>query len=123
MSQREAYVAAGGKAKTDNSKDNAASVMLSNPKVRAFYNSLIDSTTIGAVLSRTEALEILSTNARDSEEKRDQHTAIKQLSEMEGWNAPKKSELTGKNGAPLAVDSKVSAPEVAQALSNLLEKL
>lgn len=41
--------------------------------------------------------------------------AIKQLSTMEGWDAPKRSELTGKGGAPLFVDpSKLTDEQLAQ---------
>lgn len=58
------------------------------------------------ILTRREALEILSTNARDREaDLRDKHIAIKQLSSMEGWDAPKKSELTGANGGPIETES------------------
>ncbi|MBT0598864.1 terminase small subunit, partial [Klebsiella quasipneumoniae] len=31
----------------------------------------------------------------------DPKAAIKQLAEMQGWDAPKKTELTGKDGGPL----------------------
>lgn len=103
MSQRGAYLAAGGTAKTEDSQDNTASKMLSHVGVKAFYDSLIAQSATSAILTRTEALEILSTNAKQSEEKRDQHQAIKQLSTMEGWDAPKKTELTGKDGDAIAV--------------------
>ena len=49
--------------------------------------------------------------------------AIKQLADMEGWAAPKKHELTGKDGEPLAIKSDVSAPEIAAALEGLMERL
>lgn len=49
--------------------------------------------------------------------------AIKQLSDMEGWAAPKKHEVTGKDGEPLTVKVDVSAPEIASALEGLMEKL
>jgi len=53
----------------------------------------------------------------------DSHSAIKQLSEMLGWNAPKKTELTGKNGQPVAVQADVNSVEIVEALNNLIEKL
>lgn len=40
-SQRQAYYDAGGKAKTDASADAVVSEMLSDPKVRAFYDSML----------------------------------------------------------------------------------
>lgn len=49
--------------------------------------------------------------------------SIKILSDLQGWNAPKKTELTGKDGSPMQVQAEVSAPEVAEALTGLLEKL
>ncbi len=53
----------------------------------------------------------------------DSHGAIKQLSDMCGWNAPKQTELTGKNGAALELEATVSAPEVASAVTALMDKL
>ncbi len=143
MSQREAYKEAGGKAKTDASADAAVSRMLSDVKVNAFYESLLNTAAKEAVMTRTEALERLSRSARvtvldiaefseevvgnDDDgnpivqtswriknsdemsleaaasiksitatkfgpklEMHDAQGAIKQLSEMEGWAAPKK---------------------------------
>ena len=122
-SQRQAYVDAGGKAKSDDAQDAAASRMLADVKVKAFYDSLMSTAASSAVLTREEALEILSSNAKQAEEHRDQHAAIKQLSDMQGWNAPKKSELTGAGGKPLAIQADVSSPEVASALAGLMDKL
>ncbi|MEY8241444.1 MAG: hypothetical protein RPT25_13955 [Cycloclasticus sp.] len=95
LSQRQAYVAAGGKAKTESAQDAAASTMLSNIKVKKFYDSLINQSASLAVLTRQQALEILTTNANKASECRDQHAAIKQLSDMQGWNAPKETKLSG----------------------------
>jgi phage terminase small subunit len=53
----------------------------------------------------------------------DSHGSIKQLSSMMGWDAPKKTELTGAEGKPLEVKSEVKAPEIANALAGLLGKL
>lgn len=175
-SQRQAYIDAGGKAKSDDAQDAAASRMLADVKVKAFYDSLMESATSEAILTREEALQILSNNAKvqmtdvavfglarvgeDAEgndvmqtvwtmkdskdidpnvmsciksvtmtkqgpkiELHDQHGAIKQLSDMQGWNAPKKSELTGAGGKPLAIQADVSSPEVASALAGLMDKL
>jgi len=91
--QREAYVDAGGKAKTPESQDSTASEIFSRPKVRAFYDSLLASMASKSILTRTEALEILTENARTADDNRDKHTAIKQLSSMEGWDSPKKFDV------------------------------
>lgn len=41
--------------------------------------------------------------------------AVRQLSAIEGWDAPKKQELTGKDGAPLFVDvSKLTDEQLGQ---------
>lgn len=53
----------------------------------------------------------------------DQQGAIKQLSAMRGWDSPKKTEVSGKDGAPLAINSNVSAPEIVSALAGLMDKL
>jgi phage terminase small subunit len=102
-SQRKAYLMAGGKAKTENSQDSTSAEIMSNPKVRSFYDSLIQSSASSAILTREQALLILTRNASQAEEHRDQHQAIKQLSSMEGWDAPKKTELTGKDGGPIPI--------------------
>jgi len=66
-----------------------------------------------AILNREECLEILSSIAKGSARKVKAHDqvlipsdnertgAIKQLSKMEGWDAPTKTELAGTNGEPL----------------------
>jgi phage terminase small subunit len=146
MSQREAYKAAGGQAKTETAQDSAASTMLSNVKVRAFYDSLLEAAQSDAVMTREEALSRLTKSAKitikdvcdfknvlvgeDDEghpvyqtvwtiknsedipdhiaasiksvqitksgpkiELYDSHGAIKQICEMQGWEAPKKQEI------------------------------
>ena len=176
MSQRQAYLAAGGKAKSGKVQDNTASQIMSVKEVQEFYRSLLETKIEESLLTRTEALSILSANARakmtdiaefefrcvgkdkdgkdimqtvwrtkDSNELspelasciksvtmtkqgakielHDQQAAIRQISTMQGWDAPKKSELTGAGGTPLAIRSEVSAPEVADALNSLLDKL
>ena len=176
MSQRKAIKAAGSNAKSDNTLDNSASECLSKPKVRAFYDSLMASKAISGIMTRSEALVILSNNARvamtdvadftfqkvgedengadvmqtvwkmkDSKDIRpevisciksvtmtkqgpkielhDQQGAIKQLSALEGWDAPKKTELTGKDGAQMVIKADVSSPDIAAALSGLMGKL
>jgi hypothetical protein len=103
MSQRQAYIAAGGTSKTEAAQDNTASKMLSLVGVKAFYDSLIAQSATAAILTRTEALAILTSSATEADEYRDKHQAIKQLSTMEGWDAPKKQEITGRDGEPIAV--------------------
>jgi len=176
MSQRQAYINAGGKAKTESGQDQSASEIRSNPKVSAFYQSLIDSIASESIMSKQEALERLSKTARatihdictfrltqvgeDEEgnpvmqtvwemknsedidpviaasiksvtftktgpkiEMYDANGSIKLLSDMQGWNAPRKQEITGKDGGSLDVKADVSAPEIASALTSLMEKL
>lgn len=59
-SSRQAYYDAGGKAKDDKTADASASEILSNPKVDAFYRSLIETVTSDAVMTREKALERLT---------------------------------------------------------------
>lgn len=64
MSQREAYRAAGGKAKKNSTADTAASQILAKPEVEAFYNSLVQTVISENIMSREEALESLTRVAR-----------------------------------------------------------
>lgn len=175
-SHRQAYLAAGGKAKTDKAQDVSVAQILGNLKVKAFYNAMMETKTISSIMQRDEALEILSNNARvkmsdvadfgfrkvgeDDEghdimksvwtmkngedidpavasciksvtmtkngpkiELHDQQGAIKQITDMQGWSAPKRTELTGAGGESLQLNTNVSAPEIASALAGLMDKL
>lgn len=151
MSQREAYLAAGGKAKTSNAQDQSASQILTHRMVKAFYESLLNSMAESSIMTREEALERLSKTARatihdictfkqvevktvnkDGDEVTEFNTiwtmketdeidpviaaaiksvtftksgpkiemydangSIKILSDMQGWNAPKESKISG----------------------------
>lgn len=64
MSQRQAYYAAGGKAKTDTVADVIVSKMLGVAKVKAFYDSLIAAKVKSAIATREEILERLSLQSR-----------------------------------------------------------
>jgi phage terminase small subunit len=64
MSHRAAYYAAGGKAKSDTSADSTVSKMLSSDKVKAFHDSLIESTAVSAIMSREEMMERLTKMGR-----------------------------------------------------------
>lgn len=178
MTQRQAYVKAGGTSKTEESQDACASKMLSNSKVRAFYEMMMEAAANDAIMTKHEAMEILTRSARvritdicdfalqtvgeDEEgneikqtvwtmknsdeidpdileaiksvtftktgpkiELYDRNGSIKILSDMQGWNAPRKQELSGVDGKPIAVksDIDVSAPEIASALESIFNKL
>lgn len=59
-SQREAYFEAGGKAKNEKAADAIVSRMLTDAKVKAFYDYLIESATKDSVMTLEQALERLS---------------------------------------------------------------
>lgn len=156
MSQRKAIKEAGSGAKSDVSLDNVATQIFSRLEVRAFYDSLMQTKLLDSILTRDEALSILSNNARvsmtdvadyafqkvgeDAEgnpimmtvwtmkdskdidpaiisciksvtmtkqgpkiELHDQHGAIKQLSALQGWEAPRRTELSGKDGGDIVI--------------------
>lgn len=63
-SQRQAYYDAGGKAKNDEAADAIVSRMLSDDKVKAFYDSLIEGVAKESIMEREEALERLSLMGR-----------------------------------------------------------
>lgn len=122
VSKRQAYLKANGKATSPSSQDSSASTMFRNVKVRAFYDALLYKKEEEAIFSRDNALKILEEIANDAKAPASGRvSSIKQAAEMQGWNAPKKTELTGSEGAPVAVD--VSSPDVAAALSGLMSKL
>ena len=64
LSQREAYYAGGGKAKSDEVADASACEILANPKVKAFMNEMKAQAVSDAMMSREEAIKILSTIGR-----------------------------------------------------------
>lgn len=64
MTQRAAYYAAGGKADTDESADSSCSQILSNIKVKAFMDSMKRQAISDAIMSRDEAMSILTQLAR-----------------------------------------------------------
>lgn len=107
MSQREAYLAAGGTAKNENTQDSAACTMLRDVRVKAFYDALMDSSANTAILTRQGALELLTKDAKELKDPKDRQAAIKQLSTMEGWNSAKKHEISGKDGAPIETATRI----------------
>lgn len=174
MSQRDAYKAAGGKAKSEAAADQVACVMLRNIKVKAFMDSMLGEAVSDAVMSRQEAMERLTSLARisladliefgtyelgeDGEGnpivqtsfkirdsalqdpkalpaiaeltagrdgiKIKQHSplqALKQLADLQGWNAPVKQEVTGKDGGPVEIKDR-SPNDVARRIAFLLIK-
>ena len=64
MSQRAAYFAAGGTAKSDESADSTVATMLSNVKVVAFMDAMKLQAVSDAIMSREEMLARLSLFAR-----------------------------------------------------------
>jgi len=151
MSHREAYVAAGGKAESEQSQDSTVYEILSKPEVKAFYDSLMESAASGAILTKQKALEILSdhtiakmsdfveikkekgklimvmkdpTQLPDSLQRciksivphgdsfkleiYDSHAAMKQLSDMIGWNVPRKTQISGPEDGPIETNMTVT---------------
>jgi phage terminase small subunit len=64
MTQRAAYYAAGGTAATDEAADVVASRMLTDVKVKAFMDSMKRQAVSDAIMSRDEAMAILTQLAR-----------------------------------------------------------
>src|SRR6478752_5993745 len=64
MTQRQAYKLAGGKAKDDPGADMSASQIISNPKVKAFMDSMKVQAVSDAIMTREEAMAKLSLIAR-----------------------------------------------------------
>ena len=125
MPLKDAYYAAGGKAKTDGAAETVVSRMLMNVDVEAFYNILIERKACSAVMTRDEAMLILSdiakTKINDIEEYKIVPVlpAIKQLSQMEGWDSATKHEHSGPDGGPIETTTDI---DLARKLAFLLTK-
>tara|TARA_R110001606_G_scaffold217447_1_gene365329 strand:- start:1917 stop:2486 length:570 start_codon:yes stop_codon:yes gene_type:complete len=66
LTQRQAYIQAGGTAKSQNSQDSSAATMLSVVKVKAYYDALMETESFTAVMTREEALQRLTVSAKVS---------------------------------------------------------
>jgi phage terminase small subunit len=64
MTQRQSYYQAGGKAKDDNGADMSACQIIGNPKVKAFMDSMKVQAVSDAIMSREEAMKILTAMSR-----------------------------------------------------------
>lgn len=130
MSQRIAYYQAGGSAKTDLSADATVSELLSNPNVKSFMDSMKKQAVSDAIMTREEAMKILTTLGRgnltdivkfktshvgqNAETGDDVHQTTWLIDEDLQANDPDKlmiiSELeVGKNGPKIKQHSKVAA--------------
>jgi phage terminase small subunit len=131
MSQRAAYIQAGGKANTtENNTDVCAHEILRNPNVKSFMDSMKMQAVSDAIMTREEAMRILTTLGRgnltdivkfktvhvgqNAETGDDVHQTTWEIDEALQANDPDKlmiiSELeVGKNGPKIKQHSKVAA--------------
>lgn len=130
MSQRAAYVQAGGKGATETAIDSSASEILRNLQVKAFMDSMKLQAVSDAIMTREEAMKILTTLGRgnltdivkfktshvgqNAETGDDVHQTTWTIDEDLQQNDPEKlmiiSELeVGKNGPKIKQHSKVAA--------------
>lgn len=130
MSQRAAYYAGGGTAQTDETADVMASRMISEDKVKAFMDSMKVQAVSDAIMSRDEAMKILTAMSRgnltdivkfrtvnigkDMETGEDVHQTAWVIDENLQQQAPEKliiiSELeVGKFGPKIKTHSKTAA--------------
>lgn len=106
--QRQAYYDAGGKAASDESADSAVCTMLSNAKVKAFYDAMMEAAAENAIWTRNDSLRELASIAlgQDPEAKTsDRVNAIKALNAMEGFDAPAKIAQTDSAGNDVKPDA------------------
>lgn len=98
----EAYEKAGYKVKNYDTRANIASRLRGNAKVVAFIESVQKSSTRKKMLTRDEAIEILTEFADDSENTKGiRMKAVSQLTRLQGWEAPQRTEITGAEGGPI----------------------
>ena len=115
MSQRQAYIKAGGRAKTKESQDSAATQLMSNIKVKAFHDSLMKEEVSTAIMTREEILENLSEIARTSindlvELDEDSNLKFKSTNGIPQNNARSISEITiNKDGLKMKLHSSPNA--------------
>jgi len=130
MTQRQAYYAAEGSAKSDTAADTSASEIMNNPKVKAFMDSMKLQAISDAIMTREEAMKILTRLGRgnltdiikfktvhvgqNAETGDDVHQTAWTIDEELQANDPDKlmiiSELeVGKNGPKIKQHSKVAA--------------
>lgn len=130
MTQRQAYYAAEGSAKSDTAADTSASEIMNNPKVKAFMDSMKRQAVNDAIMDREEAMKILTQLGRgnltdivkfktvhvgqNAETGDDVHQTAWTIDEELQANDPDKlmiiSELeVGKNGPKIKQHSKVAA--------------
>lgn len=115
MTNHEAYVKAGGKAKTKTAQDTGASEILNNPQCKAYLLAMKESIVNDAIMTRETMLERLSQianiNVADylkagitelTENKKGYELkvksalqAMKQLSDLQGYDSAKQLEVKG----------------------------
>lgn len=107
--QRQAYYDAGGKAKTDQSADASASEMLSNPKVKAFYDSLMDEVAEEAQVTVGMVVDGLLKEAKDNSEGSTQSARVSAWAHLGKYLKmfTDKVEHSGPNGGPIDLNLKV----------------
>lgn len=95
MNQRQAYKEAGGKA-SEGAIDGVVSVMTRNAKVKAFMDAMYAYDLSQTIMTREEAMEIMSGFARaPGVNHRVRIQATERLAKMQGWDAAQKHDLTG----------------------------
>lgn len=95
MTRPQAYKEAGGRAKGD-AVNNVVSVMMMNVQVKSFMDEMYSYDMNQTVMSREEAMEILSGFSRAPNlNQRVRIQAVERLAKMQGWDAAQKHDLTG----------------------------
>lgn len=95
MTRPQAYKEAGGRA-NGNAVNNVVSVMMMNVHVKAFMDEMYSYDMNQTVMTREEAMEIMSGFARaPGVNHRVRIQATERLAKMQGWDAAQKHDLTG----------------------------
>ncbi|MNQ21255.1 hypothetical protein D3C85_343670 [compost metagenome] len=95
MTRPQAYKEAGGRAKGD-AVNNVVSVMMMNVQVKTFMDEMYSYDMSQTVMTREEAMEILSGFSRAPNlNQRVRIQAVERLAKMQGWDAAQKHDLTG----------------------------
>lgn len=114
--QRQAYYDAGGTAETDDTADAVSSRMLSDARVKAFFDAMMRQAQEDAIWTRRDSLQTLAEIANGHDEMgktSDRVSAVKELNSMRGWSAPQKIDHTSSDGslAPTRIVLEAAPPK------------
>jgi len=115
MDHVDAYYGAGGRANKASAKTYVSRLIKQNETAVAFMRSMRAEIVSDLILSKEEALKELSIIAKGSLQERNRISAIKAMSEMQGWLAPTRSQIE----VPKGITHKYSPEDYKKAAEDI----